>query len=355
MVKRLRVEMLKKLIFALLVLFAGQSFAKSLKDAYRKDFLVGVALSSRNVRSEADRALARQEFVSVTCENAMKPASLHPAPGVWRWEEADRIANFCRENNLKMRGHCLVWHQQFSEWMFVDEMGNPVSKDVFYERLREHIQTVVARYKDVVYAWDVVNEAMSDGGDNPFRESKLYKLCGDEFIEKAFHFAREADPKAVLFYNDYNECDPRKSRNIYDMVKAMRERGVPIDGIGMQAHYNIYGPSDQQVDDALRLYTSLVRHIHVTELDVRMSRDMGGGFDFSREGAALTDSLLSIHASRYESLFRIFRKYRKKIDCVTFWNLHDGCSWLGEKNHPLLFDAALRPKPAYFRVINVKK
>jgi GH35 family endo-1,4-beta-xylanase len=328
--------------------------AQSLKDTFAKDFLVGVSLNPRNVRNAAEQDLIRQQFNSVTCENVMKPKEIHPSANEWKWEEADRIANFCRENGIKMRGHCLVWHNQFSDWMLYDEMGNFVDKEVFYARLKDHIQKVMTRYKDVIYAWDVVNEAMSDGGPNPYRESKLYQLCGDEFIAKAFQFAREADPNAILFYNDYNECDPRKSKNIYNMVLKMRSEGVPIDGIGMQGHYNIYGPTVEELDAALSLYAPLVEHIHVTELDVRVNREMGGQLRFSQEGLAISDSVQNLHAQQYERLFKTFRKYRDKIDCVTFWNLHDGCSWLGARNYPLLFDASLQPKPAYFRLVDKK-
>ena len=343
---------MKRIAFLfLLSVIAFHVSAQGLKDVFKKDFLMGVSLSGRNVRIPAEQDLICQQFNSVTCENAMKPGSLHPSPDVWRWEEADRIANFCRENGIKMRGHCLVWHNQFSDWMFYDEMGNFVDKETFYARLKEHIQTVMNRYKDVIYAWDVVNEAMSDGGPNPYRESRLYQLCGDEFIAKAFQFAREADPKAILFYNDYNECNPRKSRNIYNMVLKMRAAGVPIDGIGMQGHYNIFGPSVKELEDALSLYAPLVEHIHVTELDVRASEEMGGQLKFDREGIAMSDTILALHTRQYERLFKTFHKYRDKIDCVTFWNLHDGCSWLGEKNHPLLFDKALQPKPAYYRLV----
>lgn len=343
---------MKRIAFLfLLSVIVPQISAQGLKDVYKKDFLVGVSLSGRNVRGAAEQDLIRKEFNSVTCENAMKPGSLHPSPDVWKWEEADRIANFCRENGIKMRGHCLVWHNQFADWMFYDEMGNFVDKEVFYARLKDYIQTVMNRYKDVIYCWDVVNEAMSDRGENPYRESKLYQLCGDEFIAKAFLFARETDPNAILFYNDYNECDPRKSRNIYNMVLKMRANGVPIDGIGMQGHYNIFNPSVEELEAALALYAQLVEHIHVTELDVRVNKEMGGQLQFSTDGAALTDSVQAKHADQYERLFKTFQKYRDKIDCVTFWNLHDGCSWLGERNHPLLFDRALQPKPAYYRVM----
>ena len=196
----------------------------SLKDAYDGYFTVGVAVNKRNISDAAQADLVKKHFNSITAENAMKPGELHPAEGVWNWGLADSIANFCRSNGIKLRGHTLVWHSQFADWMFTDKKGNPVSKEVFYNRLRDHIHTVVGRYKDVVYCWDVVNEAMSDAGPgwrgrtpNPYRESRLYNLCGDEFIAKAFEYAHEADPEAILFYNDYNAATPAKRDRIYDL------------------------------------------------------------------------------------------------------------------------------------------
>ena len=333
------------------------TFAQGLKDAYKDYFKVGVALNVGNLTPEQEAIVVR-EFNSVTCENAMKPASVHPAPGVWDWAQADSIANFCRRNGIKMRGHCLVWHNQFSDWMLKDKKGNPVKKEVFYQLIREHIHTVVNRYKDVVYCWDVVNEAMSDDGrprrwgeaPNPYRESELWKLCGDEFIAKAFEFAREADPNALLFYNDYNECDPGKSQRIYNMVKKMKEAGVPIDGIGMQGHYNVYGPSMEDVAAAIELYASIVDHIHVTELDIRANEQMGGQLQFSRQGMEIKPYVRTLHEDQYNSLFRTLRRYKDKIDVVTFWNLSDKDSWVGTSNYPLLFDKDLKAKHVYYTV-----
>lgn len=337
-------------ITLLTVLLGGPVCAQGLKDTFSEQFLVGCSLSGRNLSPEQQQ-LIRQEFNSITCENAMKPASVHPAPDVWRWGEADRIANFCRENHIPMRGHCLVWHNQFSDWMLYDKEGNFVDKEIFYERLREHIHTVVNRYKDIVYAWDVVNEAIADGGECPFRQSKLYKLCGEEFIVKAFQFAREADPKALLFYNDYNECNPLKRDRIFSMVLWMKTCGVPIDGIGMQGHYNVFGPTPQELNDALEKYSMLVDHIHLTEVDVRASEEMGGALHFKKEGINLGDTIRAMHREQYGRIFTVLQKWSAKIDCVCFWNLHDGCSWLGEKNYPLLFDAKLQRKPAYEAVV----
>ena len=328
---------------------------KSLKDAYKDYFMIGVALNQRNVKNTDQRALACKEFNSITAENDMKPGEIHPAEGVWNWGPADSIADFCRQNGLKLRGHCLCWHSQFADWMFKDKKGRPVKKEVFYERLREHIHAVVKRYKDVVYCWDVVNEAMADNAfgrpgqkPNPYRESQHWKLCGDEFIAKAFEFAHEADPDALLFYNDYNECDPGKRDRIYNMVKKMQDAGVPIHGIGMQGHYNIYGPSEEDIDAAITKYSELVKHIHVTELDIRTNTEMGGQLRFSfGDQKPLAPYLQTLQDDQYNSIFRIFRKHRDVVDCVTFWNLSDRDSWLGVNNHPLPFDENYKPKKLY--------
>ena len=335
-----------------------------LKDAYKDYFLIGVALNQRNVNDADQINLVKAEFSSITAENDMKPGMVHPKEGVWDFEKADKIANFCRQNGIKLRGHCLCWHSQFADWMFTDKKGKPVKKEVFYERLREHIHTVVNRYKDVVYCWDVVNEAMADNvrpnfangkftPGSPYRDSRHYQLCGDEFIAKAFEFAREADPNALLFYNDYNECDPGKRDRIYDMVKKMKDAGVPIDGIGMQGHYNVYGPSEEDIDAAITKYSQLVKHIHVTELDIRMNTEMGGQLRFSRgEAKPVAGYMNTLLTDQYSRIFKIFRKHKDVIDCVTFWNLGDRDSWLGVNNHPLPFDENYKPKQAYYAIKN---
>ena len=336
-----------------------------MKDAYKDYFMIGVAVNQRNVSDRDQINLINKEFCSITAENDMKPGMIHPKEGVWDFEKADKIANFCRQNGIKLRGHCLCWHSQFADWMFTDKKGRDVKKEVFYERLREHIHTVVNRYKDVVYAWDVVNEAISDGGGfgggwgrpgqtpNPYRESRHYKLCGDEFIAKAFEFAHEADPNALLFYNDYNECDPGKRDRIYNMVKKMQDAGVPIHGIGMQGHYNVYGPSEEDIDAAITKYSQLVKHIHVTELDIRMNTEMGGQLRFSRgEAKPVAGYMNTLLTDQYNRIFKIFRKHKDVIDCVTFWNLGDRDSWLGVNNHPLPFDENYKPKQAYYVIKN---
>ena len=286
----------------------------------------------------------------------MKPQPTEPRQGQFDFSRADRIANFCRQHGIKMRGHCLMWHSQIGEWIYKDEQGNLLPKEEFFKRMREHIHTVVSRYKDVVYAWDVVNEAMTDdrNATDPYRQSQLYQIAGDEFIAQAFRFAREADPNVLLFYNDYNETDPVKSKRIFEMVKKMKANGVPIDGIGMQGHYNIYGPKEDEIDAAITLYKQVVKHIHMTELDVRANEEMGGALQFSQEGMEVSDSLKQHLADQYARIFRVLRKHKDVIDNVTFWNLSDRDSWLGARNYPLPFDSEYQPKMAYDYIKNMR-
>ena len=333
------------------------SAGPGLKDAYKDYFTIGVAVNQKNVTDADQIAIIKKQFNSVTAENDWKPGEIHPKEGVWNFEKADKIADFCRENGIKMRGHCLCWHSQFADWMFTDKKGKPVKKEVFYERLRDHIHTVVNRYKDVVYAWDVVNEAMADDGRpfefvdgkmvkaSPYRQSRHFKLCGDEFIAKAFEFAREADPDVLLFYNDYSCVDNGKRERIYEMVKKMKEAGVPIDGIGMQGHYNIYFPDEEQLEKAINRFSEIVNHIHITELDLRTNTESGGQLMFSRgEAKPQEPYIATLQEDQYNRLFRIFRKHKDVIDNVTFWNLSDKDSWLGTNNHPLPFDENFKAK-----------
>lgn len=335
-----------------------------LKDAYKDYFMIGVGVSQRNITRPEDIELICREFNSMTAENDMKPGSVCYGPGKYNWAGADRIANFAREHGIKLRGHCLMWHNQMADWMFYEDNDGKtaengqkperkfVSKEVLYQRMREHIHTIVSRYKDVVYAWDVFNEAIADGGQNPMRNTKFYQIVGsDEFIGKAFEFAHEADPNAILFYNDYNECSPQKRDRIYNMIKHLQSEGYPITGIGMQGHYNIYGPSEDEMEQAVSKYAELVDHIHVTELDIRVNHEMGGQLRMNKnEGEVVSAEQRKLQELQYDRLFRVLRRHKDKIDCVTFWNVSDRDSWVGADNYPLLFDKDVKRKPVYYQV-----
>lgn len=312
----------------------------------------------RNISNPEQIAIIKKDFNSITAENDMKPQPTEPAYGQFNWENADKIANFCRSNGIKLRGHCLMWHAQIGEWMYKDEKGDLVSKEKLFQNMKHHITAIVERYKDVIYAWDVVNEAISDGGwqggrrgmgehPSPYRNSPLYQIAGDEFIKKAFIYAREADPNVLLFYNDYNAADPGKRDRIYNMVKSMKEEGVPIDGIGMQGHYNVYGPSMEDVDAALTKYSTIVKYIHITELDIRANQEMGGQLNFSRDGGNISQVVKTLQEDQYARLFKVLRKHKDVVDNVTFWNLSDRDSWLGARNYPLPYDENYKAKRVY--------
>lgn len=329
-----------------------------LKDAFKGYFKIGASVSPWHVRHLGH--MISFEFNSLTADNAMKPSSTEPQKGRFYWEKADRIANFCRRKGIKLRGHTLMWHKQIGSWMYSDKDGSLLSKEEFYANMKEHIFAIVRRFKDIVYAWDVVNEAIAEiptNPDQPLRESPMWQIAGEEFIYKAFEYAHEADPDALLFYNDYDEANPEKSKQIFSLVKRMKEAGIPIDGIGMQGHYDIYSPSPEEVDHAISRYKTLVKHIHITELDLRIHPgDPPEWQEQIREpmrNASLSKKEEEQQIQRYVDFFRVFMKHADVIDCVSFWNLGDRDSWLGVANSPLLFDVYYLPKKSYFAIKNL--
>lgn len=338
----------------------GNDSSKGLKDYYKDYFTMGVAVSPQGLKRQEESDLILQQFGSMTPENAMKMGPIHPRENEYFWRDADSIVAYARRNHLKIRGHNLCWHSQAPRWMFIDSSHNPpdtASKELLLRRLKEHITTVVNRYKDVVYAWDVVNECISDNPNEYFRNSQWYKICGEDFVAKAFEYAHEADPKAILFYNDYNETNPVKREKIYRMVKGLKDAGVPIDGVGLQAHWSIHDLTEGQVDSTLSKFASLGLKIQITELDMKVQpsgnqarRDTVTSYTAERE---------KLQTEKYAMVFELFRKYRNVISGVTFWNVSDKYSWLdrrggGGKAYPLLFDTAYQPKKAYYQVINFK-
>lgn len=330
-----------------------QAQEKGLKDAYKDYFAVGVAVNMGNLRNQKHVDIVKANYNSVTAENDFKPQSVQPNEGQWNFANADAIANFCRENGIKLRGHCLAWHSQVGRWMFQAPDGGQASKELLYSRMKTHITTVMQRYSDIIYCWDVVNEAITDDAraTDPLRNSQWKTIAGgDEFIRKAFQFAREADPNALLFYNDYNAAVPAKRDKIYNMVKEMKAAGVPIDGIGMQGHFNVYEPSLEDIEAAIVKYSEIVDHIQFTELDIRLNREMGGQLNMNRQGEELTEERKKMFNDKYTGFFDILRRHADVIDVVTFWNVCDADSWVGVSNYPLLFDKNSDPKDTYYLI-----
>jgi len=331
---------------------------KGLKDYYKDYFTMGVAVSPRALQTD-EAQLILQQFGSLTAENAMKMGPIHPEENRYNWAGADSIAAFAKRNKLKLRGHTLCWHSQTPRWFFTTAAGDTVSKEVLLQRLKEHITAVVTRYKDVIYAWDAVNEVISDNPNEFYRNSAFYRICGDEFIAKAFEYAHAADPKAILFYNDYNEINPVKREKIIRMIKDLRAKGIPVHGIGLQGHWAVSEPSREQLEKTLEDFSKLGLPIQITELDIsiypkehnareRKAADYDTVFSAEKEAKQV---------EMYKLCFELFRKYKKSITGVTFWNISDRSSWLdnfpvrGRKDYPLLFDKNLKPKKAFYAVV----
>ncbi|MDB5246907.1 MAG: 1,4-beta-xylanase [Segetibacter sp.] len=336
----------------------GTANKKGLKDYYRNYFSIGVAVTPRLRGEEA--ALVLQHFNSLTAENAMKMGPIHPQENRYFWNDADSIVDFAQRHGLKMRGHTLTWHTQTPGWLFKDSASNTnVSKEVLLKRLKDHITTVVNRYKGKVYAWDVVNEVIADDSATYFRKSPWYQITGEDFVAKAFEYAHEADPKAILFYNDYNTENPVKREKIYRMLKKMLDAKVPVHGVGLQGHWSVNNPTREELENSIKMFASLGLQVQITELDVSVYGGRQGGQiiqgQAQREAAVFTPEMEQKQLEKYKMIFEVFRKYKKEITGVTFWNISDRYSWLdgrGRKNFPLLFDQTLKPKKAYWEVVN---
>jgi len=298
-----------------------------------------------------------RHFNSITPENALKPGPVHPAMDTYNWSGADRIVSFALQHGMKIHGHVLVWHEQSPGWLFTKGEGR-VSKAGLTQRMKDHIFTVVSRYRGKIDAWDVVNEAVADSGAGIYRQSEWFNICGSDYIKNAFIFAHEADPDARLFYNDYNMVRPEKRDRVYKMLKGLIDEGVPVHGVGIQGHWSVFGPAEKELDDAVRLFSSLGLEVQITELDMsvypwekdRRERMVG-------EQDILTPEKEAAQVDQYKMIFSCLRKNRDRINGVTFWGISDRNSWLnnypvrGRRNYPLLFDREGKPKKAFWEVV----
>lgn len=336
-----------------------------LKDAFSGRFLVGAAINDR-VASGADSmsaAIVAAEFNTVTPENVLKWEVVHPAPDSFAFDAADRFVAFGEARGMFLVGHTLVWHSQTPRWVFEHADGSPLTRDELLARMEDHISTVVGRYRGRIKGWDVVNEALNE--DGTLRDTPYRRIIGDDYLVKAFEFARAADPDAQLYYNDYSLANPAKRRGAIALVQGLLAAGVRVDGIGEQGHYNLDWPSVAQFDSTVVELASLGMPVHVTELDITVlpnpNRTQGADIAETAEAraaldpyaAGLPDSVQAALAARYEGLFRVLAARADLVERVTFWGVHDGASWLngwpvrGRTNYPLLFDRTGLRKPAY--------
>ncbi len=342
---------------------------RPLKDAFNGRFLIGVAVGPKEFSeiNTMGAELVKRHFNSITAENVLKWENVHPEPDRYDFEPADRFVAFGEKHNMFMVGHTLVWHNQTPEWVFVDEDGKQLTRDRLLKRLRDHIQTVVGRYRGRIHGWDVVNEAVVDDGS--YKQSEWLKIIGEDYLLKAFQFAREADPDAELYYNDFSVENVPKRGGVIRLVKTLQRAGVDVAGIGLQGHYLMDWPTVGQLDSTIAECAGLGTQVMITELDLDIlpRPEQGEEMDLSRRvvykeeldpyRGGLTEEKQQELAQRYADLFGVFAKNREKISRVTFWGVHDGTSWLntfpvaGRTNHPLLFDREGKPKPAFDAVV----
>jgi endo-1,4-beta-xylanase len=381
----------------------------ALKDAFKDHFLVGTAIN-RNIAMGAgfrrspeqvkqDVALVKAQFNQLVAENEMKWALIHPRPGPdgYDFGAADAFVNFGLSNQMHLAGHTLVWHSQTPNWVFAGTNPPPpgvtntasrpfadtnapgtnrfgrgrfgpgfgggfgrftgprASREELLQRMREHIHTVVGRYKGKIKVWDVVNEALADNGTNILRTSLWTEIIGPDFIAKAFQYAHEADPDAILRYNDYSLENPEKRRKLIALIKSLQGQKVPVHAIGSQAHVNV-STTFEVMDQALTEMATLGLPIHITELDVNSAQ--GGqrsfGADIANNAATTEGDLVSDVdrklADAYAGIFRAFLKHDQSVAVVTFWGPNDANSWRAS-GKPLLFDGNSQPKPAFHAVI----
>jgi endo-1,4-beta-xylanase len=345
----------------------------SLHEEFDGSFLIGTALSARQVMAGDDEfeAFFLQHFNAVTGENAMKWERIHPEDGEFYWEAADALTDFANANGIHLTGHTLVWHQQTPDWVFEDADGNPATRELLLARMKNHIETVVGRYKGRVQSWDVVNEAINEDGS--MRDTKWRQIIGDDYVEKAFAYAHAADPEAILFYNDYNMFNPGRRAGVVRLVETLRDKGIPIHGIGLQGHFRVDYPATlDDVDAAIAEYGKLGVDVAITELDVsvlpwpgekRGGADIMDRHEFESEMNPYADGLTpeaeAEFNQRYLGLFGIFLKHRDVLTRVTFWGVNDGDSWRnnwpmeGRTDYPLLIDRDNKPKAIWSDIIEL--
>ncbi len=340
-----------------------QTGIPGLRDVLAPWFTIGAAVPPAFVdRTDVHSSLLIKHFSTLVAGNAMKPDALQPKEGEFNWKDADAIVSFAGLTGMTVRGHTLLWHNQIPDWFFTDpkDPSKPATRELLLQRMKTHIQTVVEHFAGDVASWDVVNEVLSDrSGLRSLSEgSKWLSIIGPDYIEKAFLYAREADPDAQLVINDYNlESDPRKLAEMYTLVKGLKARKIPVDAVGFQMHISMYAPSVQEIKTAIEKIASLGVKVVITEMDVSIYRDD------SQQAVPMTPELLKAQGARYKELFDLFKAEAKKgiIDTVVMWGCADDDTWLdnfpvmGRPNAPLFFDRRLQAKPAYWAVVDPSK
>jgi endo-1,4-beta-xylanase len=298
----------------------------------------------------------------------MKWMHIHPKQDEYYFEHADALVALGTANDMFIVGHTLIWHSQLAPWVFKPAEGEGTIDSLeLASRMKAHIHTIVGRYKGKIKGWDVVNEALAEDGS--LRPSPFLKVGGPAFMAKAFQYAYEADPNAELYYNDYNLINPDKRDGAIRIIKNLKNRGIKIDGVGIQAHWSLTEPSIEEIETAIEMYAETGVQVMFTEMDISVlpspwnmpTADVSTRFKntpaMNPYPDGLPDSVQQQLADRYAEIFKLFDKHANQIRRVTFWGLHDGVSWKnnfpirGRTDYTLLFDRNLNPKEAFTAVI----
>lgn len=339
----------------------------ALKNAYKNDFYIGTALDINQIEGKNTKVnnFISKEFNAITAENIMKSMFVHPKKDKFDFTASDKFVAFGKKHQMFIHGHTLIWHSQLPKWFSEIKDSSEMN-----EVLENHITTIVKKYKGQIDSWDVVNEAVND--DGTLRKSVFLNTLGEDFIAKSFQLAAAADPKVDLYYNDYSMTNPAKREGVIRMVKKIQEKGIKIDGIGMQGHWQLDSPTIEEIEKSILAYSNLGVKVAITELDVSVLpspwNQQGAEVNQQFENNAkmnpypktLPDSIQTKLAQRYASIFKLFLKHKDKISRVTFWGVNDSQSWLndwpikGRTNYPLLFDTKMQPKKAYYSVLELK-
>ena len=337
----------------------------TLREAYKNDFLIGTALNSQQIEEKDSNAakLIPQQFNTATPENIMKAEIIHPQWATYNFDLADKMIAYGKKNNIHINGHTLIWHSQLPAYA-----RNTKDVDSFKTFFKDHITTIASRYDGKIASWDVVNEALNE--DGTMRKSVFLDRLGEDFVTEAFRIAQKAAPNTELYYNDYNIEQPKKRAGAIAIIKKIQAAGVRIDGVGIQGHWHINKVPLKEIEESIQEFSALGVKVMFTELDIEvLPRDFQGA-DVSQRVASnpqlnpypngLPENVQQQLANDYENLFKLFLKYKGKVTRVTFWGVNDGQSWLngwpvrGRTNYPLLFDRQYKPKPAYYKVIELK-
>lgn len=343
----------------------------TLKEAFDGKFYIGTALNASQILEEDEEEvrLITTQFNSITAENIMKSEIMQPEEGKFDFSMSDRFVEFGEAHDMKIIGHTLIWHSQLPDWFCKDENGDLVSPDVLKTRMKDHISTIVGRYKGRIHGWDVVNEAFLDDGS--FRESEFYQILGEDYLRLAFEYTAEADPDAELYYNDYSMAQPGKRQGVVNWARDLLDKGVKIDGIGMQGHLNMDYPSLEEFGKSILAFSDLGLMVMITEMDLAVlpMPDQNVGAEISATAeyqekwnpyvSGLPPEVSEQQNQRFADFFKLFIRYHSVIDRVTLWGVNDTQSWKndwpvkGRTDYPLLFDRDFQPKPAVEHIIEM--